>query len=268
MKRFVIDIPHVFPKLDIECNDDTVMQYLYNVFSPYTSNLVNEYPGSKRISFQENEIGESYLEIDGEGKKTDINFLRFVERFLLKKSVVDCNYVMLHGGGVAYGDYAFLFLGSSMAGKSTLTAYLCMEGYEYISDDRLLINVEKQTVIPYTKPITLRAEGKEILEKKEQIETLPFRFANVNKELFTPPNCRKDITNISRIFVLVREESGEVRQEQMDNKNKIHELLKHSLSVNDCKNLNKYLQLSKIPMERIHYSEMEDINMMLRRLCR
>ena len=267
MNRLVIDIPYVTPKLDIECSDDKALRYLYAVLSPYVSTQVKEYHNSKKIIFREDEEGNTYFEIDGEKRKADVKVLRFVERYLLINSVVECNYVMLHGGGVVYNDCAFLFLGSSGAGKSTLIAYLCMEGYEYISDDRLIINLKQQTVIPYAKPIVLRPEGKEILYKNKQIETVSVRFDNVRKELYTPINCRKSNTKISRIYILARKEKGCVRQEQITNQMKIHELLKHSLSVKDCRNWNKFMQLSKIPVEILHYSEMADINKMLKQMC-
>jgi len=58
---------------------------------------------------------------------------------------------ILHAGAVSKDNYAFLFVGCGNVGKTSIVLNLLREGYEYLSDDWLVIDKEK--AYPFPKPI-------------------------------------------------------------------------------------------------------------------
>jgi hypothetical protein len=53
----------------------------------------------------------------------------------------------LHGAAIAWGDVAIALLGSSMSGKSVLSAKMAAQGMEVLSDDLVALDVIGNTVI-------------------------------------------------------------------------------------------------------------------------
>ena len=51
------------------------------------------------------------------------------------------NCVFLHAACVTYGNKSFAFLGDTGAGKSTLTTFLCTQGFEIVSDDMICVRI-------------------------------------------------------------------------------------------------------------------------------
>lgn len=265
MKRCILELPYVSPKLEIECDNDLVMQYLQHAFSPYVNYQIMGSTEYVRMRFFEND-NETTVEVSGKKSRCDRSIIRYIGRFLLRNAKVDSNYVMLHGGSVVYNDQAFLFLGDSKAGKSTLIAHLCMEGFEYISDDRLIINVKEKKVTPFPKAIILRPHGSELLKKYHgcNVQTRSFQYRNIYKEFFLPQNYRKTEAIISRIFIICRQDEVKTKHIQIEDKYKVSELLKYNMALSDCVNIRKFTELSKVPLEMLYYSNMDDVSDLIR----
>ena len=51
---------------------------------------------------------------------------------------------------------------------------------------------------------------------------------------------------------------------RVDNRNTIYELLKYNMAINDCTNLKKFVELSKVPLEIIYYSNMNDVGKIIK----
>lgn len=65
------------------------------------------------------------------------------------------DFLFLHSGAVASGNKALLLPGSSGSGKSTLTLALLNHGYEYITDEVVVVNPSTTDVRPFQRPIYL-----------------------------------------------------------------------------------------------------------------
>lgn len=63
----------------------------------------------------------------------------------------------LHGSAFAYAGAAYLVVGASGVGKTTLTALACETGAQYISDDIVLIDTESGQVFPYPILMSLKS---------------------------------------------------------------------------------------------------------------
>ena len=66
--------------------------------------------------------------------------------------------VFVHAGVVAWRDQAIMLPGSSMSGKTTLTAELARRGAAYFSDEYAVLDADG-LVHPFAKPLEVRTDG-------------------------------------------------------------------------------------------------------------
>lgn len=66
------------------------------------------------------------------------------------------DHVVLHAGGVQWGEQGILLPGRSGAGKSTVVAALVEAGFDYHSDEVVVLIEGGDTMLPYPRPISLR----------------------------------------------------------------------------------------------------------------
>lgn len=63
----------------------------------------------------------------------------------------------IHAGAVRYGTNSIILPGNSGSGKSTLTAWLITHGFQYLTDELILLS-DKGRIIPFTRPISFKDE--------------------------------------------------------------------------------------------------------------
>ncbi len=116
------------------------------------------------------------------------NFLRII----VAHNVLDKRGVLLHSAGVLYQDRAFVFLGRSNAGKTTLARKASAAGAKVLSDDINLVMPENGEYWAHKVPFTgefgrseqnlsgsgaYRLGGLALLEKAPKLTTTPMRPA-------------------------------------------------------------------------------------------
>jgi HprK-related kinase B len=97
---------------------------------------------------------------------------------LFGMSLVERGYAMLHGSAVvrAGGDDATIFLGNSGSGKSSLALQLIETGgYDFVSNDRVLLKVERGAVHLVGLPKKPRVNPGTLLASKSLSRLLPAR---------------------------------------------------------------------------------------------
>lgn len=82
----------------------------------------------------------------------------------------------LHAGAVHKEGHGIILPGSSGKGKSTLTAWLCSKGYQYLTDELIFLG-DDGTMIPFTRPVNLKT--------REPIVSDKFAEMNRDKILFS-----------------------------------------------------------------------------------
>lgn len=107
----------------------------------------------------------SYLLDDGNSVSIVPDPLRAIEDFIFDHTIYDDSVFAIHGAAVAYRNHAYLFPAATMSGKTTLTAYLTMHGFDYLTDDCILISREDLSIIPHPTPLHLREGGLEVLRR-------------------------------------------------------------------------------------------------------
>jgi hypothetical protein len=69
----------------------------------------------------------------------------------------------VHSGVVAKRERAVAFPAQTGGGKSTLTAACVLDGFSYVSDEALCVDLETAEVTPYPKPVSLSAASRDLL---------------------------------------------------------------------------------------------------------
>ena len=115
----------------------------------------------------------------------------------------------LHGAAVEWNKKAYIFLAATTSGKTTLASFLTFSGFDYITDDCVLINKENLCIYPYNCPIHLREGGYSVLKQKNVITSDISIIYNDNTQryIFTPKNCITNSLDIGGIFFIERTEN-------------------------------------------------------------
>lgn len=109
------------------------------------------YPNSvTKVDFQTG-CGEVFL-----SDSVDFQLYPFeypLDEVIFSKLLADRNSVIVHACGVSFKGFGMLFPGHSGAGKSTLCNLLSQyPGFKILSDDRVVVSVQKEGIIIYGTP--------------------------------------------------------------------------------------------------------------------
>ena len=100
----------------------------------------------------------------------------------------------LHAGGVAWADKVMLLVGKSRSGKSTLTAALLGEGWDYLSDDMILIERESLDAKSMPCSLGIKPGGWELLASRFPRREPPRQHLRADGQsvgYFSPPPPRR-----------------------------------------------------------------------------
>lgn len=100
----------------------------------------------------------------------------------------------LHAGGIAWADQVMLLVGKSRSGKSTLTAALLGEGWDYLSDDMILIERESLDAKSMPCSLGIKPGGWELLASRFPRREPPRQHLRADGQsvgYFSPPLPRR-----------------------------------------------------------------------------
>jgi hypothetical protein len=92
--------------------------------------------------------------------------------------------LLVHAGAVALGGEVIAFPASAGSGKSTLVAACLMEGFDYVTDEGLVVLSEEGDISPYPKAVWLTAESRSLLSGDDSQESV--RYAPLLKAPIMP----------------------------------------------------------------------------------
>jgi|GEM_PF-3967970 len=148
MQKFVVDF------LDRQIFFETDSSLFIKMMAKYNALPVSEYP-SKIFSFRLFQEKNRFVAEDNPHK----------ERFYFddeRKAVIFCGSLflsvcaqrlhpecsMFHGAGVSRGKDAYMIMGDSGAGKTTLALSLLSEGFKLLSDDLSILEMKSNFILP------------------------------------------------------------------------------------------------------------------------
>ena len=159
--------------------------------------------------------------------------LQSIQDIFFRETTFDDNVCPLHGAAVEYDNKAYLFIASSMAGKSTLVSYLTHFDLKYITDDRIFLNKNNHMIYPVITPIHLRPKGFEILENNGAAPS-NYKIVGVGESkrfIFIPHNFSINPLKIKAFFFIKRNDVlNSIRK--IEKANVFDGLLKSSSSIN------------------------------------
>lgn len=103
------------------------------------------------------------LEVCSEGRRAVALFELLVWEVNRRARGSAADRTVLHSAVFGASAGVVVLCGTSGSGKSTLCAAAARRGWQHLSDDLALVDVPSQTVVPYARPIMLRAGGREHL---------------------------------------------------------------------------------------------------------
>ncbi|MCC6178284.1 MAG: hypothetical protein IT305_23520 [Chloroflexi bacterium] len=93
--------------------------------------------------------------------------LAYVDRAINAAAVASLGsrYLLLHAGAIAYQGRGCLLPAASGSGKTTLVAGLIAAGCEYFSDEVAVIDLSSDTLLPFPKPLGVKAGSRQVLSR-------------------------------------------------------------------------------------------------------
>ena len=102
----------------------------------------------------------------------------------------EVQHVVIHSAVLAKGNKAVLFPAPPGSGKSTLTSWLCHNGWRLLSDEMAIIEPETSTVLPSVRPICLKNNSISLVKEWGLADKLSSIAKNTHKgdvAHLTPP---------------------------------------------------------------------------------
>ena len=184
--------------ISIITNSKKIIDLLPSIFSNHLSKSQIEirYINVKIIS-----TGETFsVEINNRIRNhIELNEVLIILSQVLHAIETDSDWLILHGFviGLPNSNSSLALVAPSKSGKSTLGTYLVHNGYIYISDDILIVNIKTREIIPFNRPIHLRKPSIFILQNSLQ------NFDTTNIHLISDRyNYKIDTSEISRKYYI------------------------------------------------------------------
>ena len=258
MKRY-LDRPHMCPVVELDLDDSNLESILSLQYGRYLRREPGDIPAGLHII--EERIGDSQYAIMacGETKITE-HPLSEIDDILYDHTQVEDQFFGLHAGAVARGEKGYIFAAPTTAGKTTLTTYLVQQGFSYVTDDCVLINMDTYQITPYPKPVHLRDGGFAVLA---QMGLVPPKIEHccheeVEQYIYTPEDQAAGQLEIGALFFIERTEK--INQVMpLSPLDAMQMLMKGPIAHRkvDSRYLRFLAELSKRRCKRLQYSSLE-----------
>lgn len=131
-----------------------------------------------------------------------------LQNIIFENTVYKPGVMPLHAGGAEIGGKAFIFIAATGTGKTTLISYLSEKGYPYISDDKVLIDMDTLNVLIDIQPVHLRPESIPVLQSYGcKINGNEVNIGNSRRIVYTPKNVVSRDLPVGGLFFIERSES-------------------------------------------------------------
>ena len=156
MNKYIC-IPHIYPNIKItldynkelvDCLKHAFGQYLFD--EPFLEYPLLDVTIEKKTDYLNIKLNESEVTKFCNNNELVIHILNHIIHI---KCYAELGWHVLHGIAVAKEQDAILILAPSMGGKSTLCTYLINNGYSFLSDDMIIIEMKNYSIIPFERNI-------------------------------------------------------------------------------------------------------------------
>lgn len=196
-----IFLPGYILTYHITTKEKLIYETLHLYFGKYCIDIKIHSCDSLNINIYKN--NEIYIvEYDSSIIRT-IDPIKTINKIVSDYSKISSMYYAFHGGAIEYNNEAIILLAHTHMGKSTFVTFLTFNGFNYITDDCILINREDKRVMSYTTPIRLRKGGITVLQKEtseilKNVKLLSF----TDRYIYAPKTEAQGTFKISKIIFL------------------------------------------------------------------
>jgi hypothetical protein len=263
-----------YPDVVLKTNSDKLIEQISMLYSGFISCFNNEIlsPEQQINSYNSS---DNHLEIIVERIDDDMSILKYnnqifqtdtplqvIEGILFENINIQDGIFALHAAAVEYKEKAYALAAATTTGKTTLVSYLIHNGFNYITDDCVLIDKSNLSVYPYCTSIHIRDGGIEVLKKYNISPRNMYHLTDktMQRHIFIPDNCISKPIPLGGILFIKRSE---------------HENSVYDISASECintlmrspitdyrvtSNYIKFMsQLSKVKCKKVVYKDMEFI---------
>lgn len=276
IQSILIDIPHVIPKIKINSDNKILLDTIYIQYMPYAKkNKISDHIfNEKCLRIVEIEIlkhvnkSKSKIIFNGQEYILDtISLISGITNILHRILTTEDGYLFLHGAAVSINNKSVLLLGESNAGKSTTSMYLLKKGYQYITDDKAVININNHSIMLFDRPIHLRLGGIELLKNKYgmDLNTKKIDYFNNFRYIYYVNQKKFEIPSIEYLAILKRNDKGVNIINELSGLDAFESILKNCYCSNNMsENVVKVFKLvANIKVINIKYSELHYLENML-----
>ncbi len=206
--------------------------------------------------FRVNLAGESHATVD---PLTDVSSIVF------SHTEYDPSVLALHGAAVAHAGKVYLFLAATGGGKTTLVSYLVSCGFDYLTDDCILLDRTDFTVHPAPKPVHLRRGGLEILRTLGKAPPCRQIFSPPGERyVYTPKTVVQTPLPLGAVYFLHRTTDRNAVEEIPVNQ-RIEALMKSPITQYDITGeyLRLLLRLAKTDCRALYYRDMDYVRTLI-----
>ena len=253
MNRYLINLPYQ-NKFLVITNTESICIGLTLKYGKYATIYTGEETPDNTIEAYTNENGYTVK------YKNEIYYvtsaIQAIIELIGKNRKYDESVYAMHGAAIEKDGQAYLFLARTGTGKTTLTAYLTLNGFGYITDDCILVHKDNLNISPCSTPIQMREGGLKVLKSyfpdfDEELKQVSDRYA-----LF-PNKCVETVLPIKKIFFIDRTDLNEIRELPSIDKNQLllkSSLTGHKLSADILRFVSK---LSKVKCYELKYKDLD-----------
>lgn len=215
-KHLQLRVPNTKFIIEISSEDLLCMSIIHELFHPYA--FVQEKDFSKDIQIHidfsptgilvtRDEVCKVFELEKGNEIGQLCRIVQWVQRGLYP-------WGLYHGAAVHVDGETVVFLGNSGTGKTTLTTYLLSNCNDiiYLSEDILIVNCEKNILIPYQRPLLLRKDGIKLLQEQYHVcldHAVNVRYGNYSRYMLRENNVLKKLYPVKCYIKLVRSYEAE-----------------------------------------------------------
>ncbi|HEY5958095.1 MAG TPA: hypothetical protein VIV60_16140 [Polyangiaceae bacterium] len=133
---------------------------------------------------------------------------------------------VLHGSSLALGDIGVVVVGDARAGKSTLTAWLCRQGWRFVSDAFTAVDPATRELIPQRPRIRLYDDSLRALDVDPEHLSLDDTVLQKRRYDVADVDLASQGTRLRHVFVLASGSAVEVQE--LEAAEKAIELVRHA----------------------------------------
>lgn len=188
----------------------------------------------------------------------------FLQNYFNENTILIKGYLFMHSAVVEKINTTIALIGESNSGKSTLTTYLYSKGFNFIADDKVIVNVKTKEIYPYINNIILRDESLKILDDYGvEIQTNYIKLMNFKKNILyvNKYSNRRKLDKIIEISLL-NNESETLQLLKLNTNDKIKSIILNSyFTSNIAEQLSDAIILAKeIPYYKLFYRDLIEVN--------